>query len=60
MEKVISSLNSSINELSKLEIEIKQLSDEELMKVADAYPCKSFFHEIITQFRHWKKQIENK
>lgn len=60
MEKVISLLDSSINELSKLEKEIKQLNDEELMRVAGAYPCNSFFHEIITQFTHWKKQIENK
>ncbi|MEB1808839.1 MAG: hypothetical protein LPK26_16380 [Bacillaceae bacterium] len=60
MDRVIQILDGSINELTKLEEELKNLNDEELGHIAASYPFNDYFHEFVSKLDRWKKELEGK
>ncbi|MFV8829013.1 hypothetical protein [Alkalihalobacterium sp. APHAB7] len=58
MDRVIQLLDGSINELSKLEEELKNLNEDELGQIAASYPFNDYFHELVSKLNRWKNELE--
>ncbi|ASN06108.1 hypothetical protein [Virgibacillus necropolis] len=59
MDRIVQLLNGSIDELDKLEEEIRQINEDEFDQLSSSYPFNEYFHEVVSGLKKWKNDIEN-